>query len=255
ACCLYNNLRLARSPDNRYVAFELQWRRDYPWEKKPKNAKGEDGLWLVDLKTREFTHVYHGGTNFVFTADSTKLCFAMGKIRCYDIPTRKLIVRDDLKLRSAGFGFMDEDNKIVNINPEQIEIYSFEGELLQTWPFTTLFENPKAKELVTAANSSIVSENGHYAYIFLADGTGWLVDVRTGKGLAEFPNSWPPSTGTLLTNYGDLYDDGRAMPRIYGNSALPDHFANISDSVPERMENGELIRNTLMYNKFKLINQ
>ncbi|RMF15978.1 MAG: hypothetical protein D6758_08845 [Gammaproteobacteria bacterium] len=252
SCCVDNNFRMARSPDNRYVAFVMRWRRDAP----PEKVLGYyDGLWLVDLQTREFIFVDGFVTNLKFTHDSKMLCFFGGHFKCYDIPARKLIVRDDLKLNSKGFGFMDEDNKIVNINPRKIEIYSFEGKLLQTWPFTDMFENPKAKRLVTSARSSIVAENGHYAYIYLADMSGWFVDVRKGQGLAEFMDSVAPAVNVMLTNYGDAYWNRNSLNRKYGKGPLADRLPRLSDWVPAREEDGKNISNTLNYYAFKLINQ
>ncbi|WP_369601819.1 hypothetical protein AAIA72_02180 [Hahella sp. SMD15-11] len=256
ACCIRSSLHLARSPDNRYVAFELRRREDIPYKQLPPGSGGELSIWLVDLKTRQFTHVDDDGIDLKFTAQGDKLCYFSGDFKCYNIRTGEHVTRYNLKLRSAGFGFRGENNQIVNINPEQIEIYSFDGTLLQTYPFTSLFRTYTARRLVTGTSSSIVSENGRFAYILLTDGTGWLVDTIKGVGLKEVPDTPFPSDNILGAN-GDLYlEDRKGLRRVHGASpALPELIPYLSHRAPVHHDYNPLGSPTLTYRANILINQ
>lgn len=197
-CCINDLSDLARSRDNRYIAFITQY-QNVP------GAGDYEGVWLFDLKTRTFSEVFRkpaGGLRFSY--DNDKLSFFAGYFYVYDIKTRTLEKRDNPLNGLSGYALSGPDNTIVAHRDHSIYYFTFDGKPIKELDLRPLVSEWEEGDFrIAAQNGSLFSDNGKYAVLGTQTNL-WL-------NLTETPSALPissPSPGLLPNAYGLISNQG-----------------------------------------------
>jgi hypothetical protein len=204
-CCINSNSDLARSRDNRYIAFITGY-KDVPGT--PDSA----GVWMVDMKTRKFTEVYQHPAIWVhFNYDSTKLLFVSGELYEYDIAKRKLSSRSQPIQGSSGFTLQGPQNNIIMHRGTKIYFFTFEGKPIRTIDLKTLLPDWTDEDFRYSSTGSLYSANGLYMVI------PFFTKRNTLIHLSEQPTATLMKNSDALPNGdGILSSDGTYSESIFG---------------------------------------
>jgi hypothetical protein len=203
-CCINSNSDLARSRNNRYIAFITGY----------KNIPGTPdsrGVWLVDMKTRKFINVHTSAIRLHFTYDSKKLLYIDGGMYEYDIATGKERKRYKPMDGTSGYGLSGPENNIIMHRGTKIYFFTFEGKPIRTIDLKKLLPSWTTEDFRYSSDGSLYSANGHYMVIPFLGNKMVLVD------LSKKP------TATLMKNCralpngdGILFSDGTYFESIPG---------------------------------------
>jgi hypothetical protein len=158
-CCINNNTDLARSRDNRYIAFITGNKQNHP------EAPDSRGVWLVDLKTRKFTNVHTSAIRVRFTYDSKKLLYIDGDMYEYDIDSGKERKRNKPLGVTSGFGLCGPQDTMVMHRGTKIHFFTYEGKSIRTIDLKKLLSNWDDIDFSYSSTGSIYSANGRYVVI------------------------------------------------------------------------------------------
>jgi hypothetical protein len=187
-CCINYNSDLARSPDNRYVAVITGY-KDVP------ESPDTRGVWMVDLKTRNFVEVYQHHASWVhFNYDGTKLLFVSGDLYEYDIATGNTTSRPQPVQGTTGFSLSGPENTLIMHRGTTIHFFTYEGKPIRTIDLKTLLPDWTEDDFRYSSTGSLYSANGRYMVIPFGVKGNTLVD------LSEKPTATPMEKSDALPN-------------------------------------------------------
>jgi hypothetical protein len=234
-CCINYNSDLARSRDNRYIAFVTGY-------KKIPETPDTSGMWMVDMKTREFIEVHRepaGDLNFTYQGD--KLTYiSYGYLYEYDISTGKTIKRDQPIQGSSGFTLEAPQNNIIMHRGTTIHFFTYEGQPIRTIDLKTLLPDWTEDEFRYSTSGSLYSANGRYMVIPFLDHGNTLIDLSEQPAI-RLINQTPalPNCCVLLSSNGtyyqkihksiiEVYPEGESKKMPFPGNFIPRELTNDS---------------------------
>jgi hypothetical protein len=245
-CCINYNSDLARSRDNRYIAFITGY-KDIP------ESPDSRGVWLVDLKTRELTNVHTSAIRVRFTHDSKKLLFIDGGMYEYDIETG--IKRERFKPMdgTSGFGLSGPENTLIMHRGTTIHFFTYEGKPIRTIDLKTLLPDWTDEQFRYSSDGSLYSANGRFMVIPFLIKRNVLVDLSENPTATLMENCRTlPNGSALLSSEGTYYElsflSVTEIFPVYGKTRVP--FPG--EFIPEELNNDNpafFMGNSIMINE------
>jgi hypothetical protein len=194
-CCINYNSDLARSRDNRYIAFITGY-KDVP------GTPDSRGVWLVDLKTRKFVNVHTSAIRVHFTYDSKKLLYIDGGMYEYDIASGKEIKRYKPLQGTSGYALSGPENIMIMHRGTKIYFFTFEGKPIRTIDLKTLLPDWTDDDFRYSSDGSLYSANSRYVVIPFFNHGNTLLDLSEQQLIAIMKNSdaLPNGDGILFSN-------------------------------------------------------
>lgn len=215
-CCINDLTDLARSRDNRYIAFITQY-QNVP------GAGDYEGVWLFDLKTRTFTEVFRKPAVKVhFTYESDKLTFFAGYFYVYDIKTGTLEKRDNPLNGLSGYALSGPENTIVAHRDHSIYYFTFDGKPIKELDLRPLVPAWQDRNFrIVAQNGSLFSDNGKYAVLGTLPRL-WL-NLTDSPSATLLPDAdGLPNTHGAISNRGHYFQGGgQQIIQIYPERNKP----------------------------------
>jgi hypothetical protein len=247
-CCINYNSDLARSRDNRYIAFITGY-------KQIPESPDSRGVWLVDLKTREFIEVHRTpAVDLNFTYQGDKLTYiSYGYLYEYDIATGKAIKRDQPIQGSSGIALQGPQNNIIMHRGTTIHFFTFEGKPIRTIDLKTLLPDWTDEEFRYSSDGSLYSANGRFMVIPFLIKRNVLVDLSENPTATLMENCRTlPNGSALLSSEGTYYElsflSVTEIFPVYGKTRVP--FPG--EFIPEELNNDNpafFMGNSIMINE------